>query len=382
MGHAEMVYSEDYLAYNFGEGHPFNPLRLKLTYDLMTSLGLPLAELTPRLATLDEIQMAHGLRYIQAVTDMSLTGTPTADAHRYGLGTEDNPVFRGMHEAASFAVGGSLVAAERIAGGQAEHVLNFAGGLHHAAFDHASGFCVYNDAVIAIRYLRAMTGWRVLYLDVDAHHGDGVQAAFYEDPNVVTISFHETGKYLFPGTGQVNELGAGAGLGYSLNVPLEPFTDDESWLECLMEVVPAVLARFRPDVLVTQHGCDGHAWDPLTDLYASTRFYHEVAQRVHQWAHTYTRGRWLALGGGGYDVVRVVPRAWTLLWMAMAGVTAKDVAVPKDWTMRWQPFAKSPMPSWLIDRPSDFSPIPRASEIREANRATVRRLKAASPLFV
>jgi len=184
-----------------------------------------------------------------------------------------------MHEAASLAVGGSLVAAERIVQGHSLHALNLSGGLHHAMFASASGFCLYNDVVVAVRYLRAMTGWRVLYLDIDAHHGDGVQAAFYDDPDVVTISFHETGKYLFPGSGDIRELGIGKGYGSALNIPLEPFTDDQSWLECLMAIVPPVLERFQPNIIVSQHGCDGHAWDPLTDLSATTQLF----TMLHNW---------------------------------------------------------------------------------------------------
>ncbi len=377
--HAEMIYSDEYLAYNFGNGHPFNPLRLNLTRDLIESMGVPLLAHPPRMATKAELKTAHASSYIEAVQQMSITGQPSWDAARFGLGTDDDPVFLGMHEAASLAVGGSLVAAERIVQGQSLHALNLSGGLHHAMFASASGFCLYNDVVVAVRYLRAMTGWRVLYLDIDAHHGDGVQAAFYDDPNVVTISFHETGKYLFPGTGDIRELGIGKGYGSALNIPLEPFTDDQSWLECLMAIVPPVLERFQPNIIVSQHGCDGHAWDPLTDLSATTQLFYNVAQLVHQWAHKYTEGKWLAVGGGGYELVRVVPRAWTLLWMEMTGQGENErTPVPDVWRSRWQSLTSEPLPMYLVDRKSDFAPGPRARAIRDANRHTVTRLQALS----
>ncbi len=379
MEHAEMIYSDEYLAYNFGEGHPFNPLRLKLTMNLIDSMGFPMVMRSPRRATVAELELAHDPSYIEAVRRMSETGQASWDAIGFGLGTDDDPVFPGMHEAASLAVGGSLVAGQEIVQGRTQHALNLAGGLHHAMYGAASGFCIYNDIVVAIRYLRAAMGWRVLYLDIDAHHGDGVQAAFYDDPEVLTISFHETGRYLFPGTGDISELGMGKGYGYALNVPLEPFTGDNSWQECLEAVLPRVLERFEPNILVTQHGCDGHAWDPLTDLFATTKFYWAAAERAHQWSHTYCNGRWLAVGGGGYELARVVPRAWTLLWMAMAGIPVGELTkTPTEWIQRWQSLSPTPLPQFLIDQPKDFPVIPRAAEIQEQNRNTVQRLKTAA----
>jgi acetoin utilization protein AcuC len=223
---------------------------------------------------------------------------------------------------------------------------------------------------------------RVAYVDIDVHHGDGVQEIFYRDPDVLTISFHENGRYLFPGTGAVEELGAGPGLGTSINVPLEPFTDDTSWLELFDAVVPAALEHFAPDVLVTLHGCDGHVLDPLADMRLSTRFYWHTAARLHQLAHRLASGRWLALGGGGYELLRVVPRAWTLVWAEMRGTPADEgQSVPAAFNARHQPNGQAPLPGLLVDPPDLVPPLDRQPEIAGRNRATLARLRQISPLL-
>ncbi|AUW95394.1 MAG: acetoin utilization protein AcuC [Sulfobacillus thermosulfidooxidans] len=384
---AKFIYSDAYSQYDFGATHPFNPVRLRATKSLIDALHLVSDDqlVLPAPATIDDLVRAHHRSYIDMVqhfTNLEDVSNPTLlkRAAAYGLGTEDDPVFPGMHDAARLAVGGTLAAAQVIAQGEAMHALNLAGGLHHAKAAQASGFCIYNDLTVAIHWLREKTQWRIAYIDTDAHHGDGVQQAFYDDPHVLTISFHETGQYLFPGTGSVEETGTGAGQGYALNVPLRPYTDNQSWLECLERIVPAALQHFQPDIIISQHGCDGHYWDPLTDLFATTDFYAKVPALVHQWAHTYAHGRWLATGGGGYEIWRVVPRAWTLLWAEMSDQSLDvNTPLPQSWLDTWQPLSSPPLPTTFFDPPESFPPVAQSFAITQQNRETVDRLKRLIP---
>jgi acetoin utilization protein AcuC len=222
-----------------------------------------------------------------------------------------------MHAACAEVVGASLVAAQAVHSGRSAHAFSPAGGLHHAMRSRASGFCVYNDVAVAAAWLKAQ-GHRVAVVDVDVHHGDGTQAFFYSDPEVLTISLHESGRYLFPGTGFPEETGSGAAAGTSANLPLLPYTWDEPWLSAFEALVPPLLEDFRPTVLVTQDGCDSHRLDPLAHLQTSTRIWPYAGRRFHELAHKLCEGRWVALGGGGYAVREVVPRAWTLLFAEMA----------------------------------------------------------------
>jgi acetoin utilization protein AcuC len=229
---------------------------------------------------------------------------------------------------------------------------------------------VYNDPALAIAALKAEHGLKVLYLDFDAHHGDGVQALFYDDPRVLTFSIHESGHYLFPGTGAVEERGVGAGLGYSVNAPMEPLTQDESWLAAVRTIVPRLAERFEPDFIVSQHGCDGHAWDPLTHLGITTRAIAEQARLVHELAHHYCGGRWIATGGGGYDYRRVVPRMYALVYSEMAGRPLAS-EVPEAWRERWASTGPEPLPTHFLDDPADFPPPRGAEEIAGRNAETV-----------
>jgi GNAT superfamily N-acetyltransferase len=269
------------------------------------------------------------------------------------------------------------------------HVFHPAGGLHHAWAERASGFCIYNDIAVAIAHVLRASEAKVLYIDFDAHHGDGVQRAFYDEPRVMTISIHETGRYLFPGTGEVLELGRGLGRGYSINVPVEPFTEDDSAIEVIEALLPPLVLSFAPDVIVSQHGCDTHAWDPLTHLKLTLRGMVAQMKLAHHLAHTYCGGRWVALGGGGYDLYRVVPRAWSLLWAEMSEQSV-PVELPKQWVKQWEPLwqasdeqeamtqqlmgkasSASYFPMSFLDRPEDFPAQPRQQVIRAANRHTV-----------
>ena len=331
---ALFVYDENFSQYRFSADHPFNPRRLAATHDLLTTLGWLTADQTaaPDKADHALLELAHSPYYIDLVERLSDTGRRTFGIERLGLGTEDNPVFEGMHDAASLAVGGTVKAAQAIVDGVTNRALNLSGGLHHAGQGHASGFCIYNDVVTAARWIRRKTGWRVLYVETDAHHGDGVQDAFYDDPDVFFLSLHESGRYLFPGTGSLEQIGGGSARGTTLNIPLEPATDDHSWLDAYTRIVPEVMRRFRPDIVISQHGCDGHYWDPLADMCATTAFYHQVPALMSRWVDEYARGRWIATGGGGYQLVQVVPRSWThLLAVASGEPIDPAVLVPEAW---------------------------------------------------
>ncbi|MGN7469705.1 acetoin utilization protein AcuC [Brevibacillus sp. SAFN-007a] len=376
---ARLIYSPDYAKYYFHDDHPFNQRRLLLMHDLMSSYGL-LTEadlLAPRMATDDELALVHDRRYIEFVREQGHSEAELPQAMSYGLGTEDVPCFRNMHESAALIVGGTLNAVDAVMQGQAEHAFNPAGGLHHAFRGRASGFCIYNDCSVAIAYLRKHWNARVMYIDTDAHHGDGVQWAFYDDPNVLTVSIHETGKYLFPGTGSLSERGDGSGYGFSVNVPLDAFTEDDSFLEVYGEVVSRLANGFKPDVILTQNGCDAHTFDPLTHLSCSMSIYQAIPRLAHQLAHEHCGGRWIAVGGGGYDIWRVVPRAWTLLWSEMSDQPLEDGDLPPGWLQRWQPLTDLPLPQRLFDEP--FPAIPRRAEIAEKNRMTLERAMLYAP---
>ena len=359
--------------YGFGDNHPFNPLRIRLTLELCEALGLfeDHEFVAPEPAVEKDLLTAHSLTYIRLVQEAGRGVGDAMKLMRYGIGTADNPVVPQVHEAGSLVVGAVLKACRIIMNGGADHAMCISGGLHHALRSAASGFCFYNDAAVAISRLKEEhPGIRVAYVDTDAHHGDGVQWAFYDDPEVLTVSMHESGRYLFPGTGGVEEKGRGAGRGYSVNVPLEPFTEDESWISCFEAVVPEALRAFQPDLILSQNGCDGHKLDPLTHLSATTRLYEHVPRRVHELAHELCGGKWVATGGGGYDIWRVVPRAWTSLWAAVSHQEVPE-KTDADWRAKWGERSPVTLPSLMRDDPEDYPPTPHTDRISAANRRTV-----------
>lgn len=328
-----VVWDDALTEYDFGPGHPLAPIRVDLTMALARELGVlgapnvTMDGVTP--ASDEELFLVHDPEYVAAVKQVDDHLQPDG-AH--GLGTPDNPLFRGMHDAAALVAGASLAAARAVWEGRAEHAANVAGGLHHAMAAAASGFCVYNDPAIAIAWLLANGAERIAYVDVDVHHGDGVQAAFYHDPRVLTISLHESPRTLFPGTGYADEVGGGDAKGMSVNVPLPPGTGDAGWLRAFDAVVPDLLRAFRPQVLVTQHGCDSHALDPLAHLMLSIDGQRAAYAALHRLAHETAGGRWVVTGGGGYELVQVVPRAWTHLLAEAAGVPIRpDIPTPGAW---------------------------------------------------
>ena len=315
-----LVHSEAWARFDYGPQHPLRMERLGLTWRLMQAYGLtrlPEATVhTPSPAAERDLAVFHAPEYLAALKAANAGASPPG-AGVFGLGAGDNPVFRGLWEAARLVAAGSLQAADLVAGGKADRAFHFAGGLHHAMPGRASGFCYVNDAVLAILRLRAH-GLRVAYVDIDAHHGDGVQHAFYGDPHVLTISTHERGERLFPGTGFVHELGAGDAAGFSVNLPLEAYTDSAVYLPAFEAVVPPLVERFRPDVIVAQLGVDAHRTDPLTHLTLDLQGFVEAFRRLLPLAP-----RLVALGGGGYDI-RNVARAWTAAWAVINGVELPD----------------------------------------------------------
>lgn len=372
-GKSVFVYSDDLLNYKFSSHHPFNQLRLKLTLDLLKKANAIADQqiIVPRPATDDELCLIHDPDYVNAVKLAGRGVMREGAAEGFGLGTDDTPIFRNMHEASALLVGGTLTAVDQVMTGKATHALHLGGGLHHGFRGKASGFCVYNDSSVAIKYLQEKYHVRVLYVDTDAHHGDGVQWSFYDDPNVCTLSIHETGRYLFPGTGNVNERGQGKGYGYTFNIPVDAFTEDESWLDAYRQALTEVAEFFKPDVILTQNGADSHYYDPLTHLTATMKIYREIPKLAHQIAHQYCDGKWIAVGGGGYDIWRVVPRAWALIWMEMTENSNCYGNLPPEWIHSWETKAGVPLPMEWDDPEGIYQPIPRKQEISEKNRQTL-----------
>ena len=322
-----LVFSEDLTGYDFGTEHPMAPGRVTNTISLARQLGVldRLQVVPPPEIDLDLLRTVHAGDYIEAVQ----RAEPN---HAYGLGTSDNPVFPGMHEIAARVTMASVEAARRVLVGDALRASNISGGLHHAMPDFTSGFCVYNDVAVAIRWLLDHGVERVAYVDVDVHHGDGVQAIFYDDPRVLTVSLHETPACLFPGTGFPTETGGPGAEGRAVNLALPPGTDDGGWLRAFFAVVPDVVRAHRPEVLLTQHGCDSHRSDPLADLNLSLDGQRRSYLALAALAEDYCGGRWVSFGGGGYAVRQVVPRAWThLLGIVSGQPVPPKTATPIAW---------------------------------------------------
>jgi acetoin utilization protein AcuC len=359
--------------YDFGEWHPLTPKRFGPGIDLLRAMGAR-PGLAPEPATDADLLVCHTARYLEIVRGF---GTDPDRSPAAGIGPfGDCPPFTDMYEISAAVAGGSMRAMEAILRGDAEHAFHPGGGLHHAMAERASGFCIYDDPALAIALARR-SGRRVLYLDFDTHHGDGVQALHADDPGVLTFSIHESGRYLFPGTGFADELGMGAAAGTSVNVPLEPWTGEGAWLAAVRSILPELAAAFGPDVIVSQHGCDSHAWDPLAHLRVTTTAMGEAARLVDRLAHRWAAGRWLATGGGGYEIYRVVPRAWALTWLAGAHREAPD-AIPAEWRERWAAAAvergTAPLPARFADEPNAGQPIDDGQQLAELRSAEMARM--------
>jgi acetoin utilization deacetylase AcuC-like enzyme len=425
LSRSRLAFDQCELAYNFGPEHPMKPQRLVALIDLLKASELwnpddKQSQLLIRAATIEELRLIHTEDYIAEVQRLSnpkeidafwneiYTETTQMSsrelAEQYGFDEGDTPPIPGMHNVAALIAGGTLVALSAVMGlpegGSFDsenerplHVFHPAGGLHHAWAERASGFCIYNDVSIAIARLLHAKEAKVLYIDFDAHHGDGVQRSFYDDPRVMTISLHESGRYLFPGTGDVLEVGEGLGRGYSANMPLEPFTEDDSYIETMNSLLPPLVISFAPDVIISNHGCDTHSLDPLTHLELTLRGIRAQMRLTHQLAHAYCQGRWVAVGGGGYDAYRVVPRAWSMLWAEISDQSLPK-SLPEEWVQRWRPIwlseaeqeeevrlalGKVPgiagFPTTFQDRREDFPAQPRRMAITHTNSRNVAFLR-------
>ncbi|HVP77994.1 MAG TPA: acetoin utilization protein AcuC [Thermodesulfobacteriota bacterium] len=314
------VYTDSYLDYDYGPTHPLRIIRLKLTYDLIRAYGLLASPSVQSIFTVEatekDLVTFHSEEYLNILKQAS-AGRLTGNAYLLGLGPGDNPIFPGLYDLSLLVTGATIQAVDFVADGKGEIAFNIAGGLHHAMKSRASGFCYINDPVIGITRLLSR-GKRVAYIDIDAHHGDGVQKAFYETDQVLTISLHETGHTLFPWTGFEHEIGEGKGEGYAVNLPFPPDTDDDVYVWAFEEVVPELIHAFQPDIVVTQLGVDTFYDDPLTNLHLSMFGYERVLKRIKDLAP-----RWVALGGGGYNISNVA-RAWTLAWAVMNGIELRE----------------------------------------------------------
>jgi acetoin utilization protein AcuC len=353
MGKASFIWSPKFTAYDLGPQHPLKPKRLTLTHRLLEAHGLlsrPEVEvLAPRPASREDLLAVHSPDFVEAVIALE-EGESPPDIYHYGLGPGDNPIFPGIYQASALYCGASILAAEKVFSGEAEAAFNISGGLHHAHYNRAAGFCVFNDPALAINKLLQLSQGeaRIVYLDIDAHHGDGVQEAFYDNPRVLTISLHETGRSLFPGSGFVEEIGEGEGKGFAVNLPLAPATEDGTYLWAFHEIVPPLVEAFRPDFLCTQLGADAHFLDPLTHLALTTAAYEQMFAKMGELA----RGRWIAFGGGGYSL-EAVPRVWTLAFGAMLGE-----ALPNTLPGAKEPLRDTPGPQLSakeIHRGRDFA---------------------------
>jgi len=329
-----LIFSNDYLTYDFGPQHPLKPVRLQLTYELLNAYGVFTegnAEVQPpRMATKEELMLVHTEEYVNLVERFSKPSAGIYAAYEIGLGPGDNPIFPGMYEASALIAGGSLVAADIVMENDNIHAFNIAGGLHHAMPDKASGFCIFNDPAITASYIRKnYDARRIAYIDIDAHAGDGVNWVFYSDPTVMTISFHESGRYLFPGTCFEDDIGQGLGKGYAINVPLLPYTYMDVYLKAFDELVPPLIKAFNPEVIITQCGVDTHFTDPLPQLLLTVQTYEALAERIHDLSHRYAKDKWIALGGGGYTP-SVVARSWSTIFNVMAELNLPN-EIPESW---------------------------------------------------
>ncbi len=356
------VYSDDFLKYDFGPGHPLTPIRLKFTYALSYAKGLfddrNITVLPPRVATEEEVGLFHTEEYISLVKRLSKSGHGLLD-----LG--DTPAFKGVYEASAMAVGATLDAVDAVMKGQADHGMNISGGLHHAHEDRASGFCVFNDPAVAIAYLKKKHHLdRIMYFDMDAHHGDGVMYGFYADAGVLDVDLHEDGRYLFPGTGFTFEIGEKGAEGLKVNIPVLPGTGDHPYLRAFKEIVPPLVRAYKPEFIVVQCGADSHADDMLAHLRLTTRTYEEIVGTLHKLAHEVASGRIVAVGGGGYNPANVA-RCWTLVAASLLEAHPTN-DVPDGWKNQLRKSAGLVPPETLRSEPSrDDNPEIGEDQVRK-----------------
>jgi len=330
MARHPFFYSDRLLSYNMGPHHPMQPRRLKMTRDLLQCYGLfesALELVEPQAALVEDVAEVHSRGFIDMIGQLD-AGRPVAGMQRYGFGGGDNPIFEGIYRSSMLYTGASAQSAQAILDGEGtcRVAFNIAGGLHHAHYDRAAGFCVLNDCAVALRRLRKKYA-RVAYVDIDVHHGDGVQELFYADPTVLTVSLHESGRTLFPGTGFTDEIGIAEGEGYSVNLPFAPYTTDEIWLDAWRASALPILRKFDPEAIVLQMGTDAHELDPLAHVNLSAQGWLEAVKDVRGLGKPI-----VAIGGGGYNMT-TVPRMWTLAIATLAGVELPD-EIPESYPHR------------------------------------------------
>ncbi|HJE19976.1 acetoin utilization protein AcuC [Aliicoccus persicus] len=376
MKEATYIYDDEILKYRFNDTHPFNQMRVKMTTDLLMSAQFLQKQdiVKPRIATEAELELVHSKSFIDAVRKAGHGELDEKEASKFGLGTNDTPIFDNMHERSKLLVGATLTAVEAVMEGNSRKALSLAGGLHHGFSGRSSGFCIYNDTAVAIEFIRKKFGKKVLYIDTDAHHGDGTQYIFYSKDDVMTYSVHETGRYLFPGTGHITELGDDIGYGYSINLPLDAYTEDDSFKHVFSTSLERAIERFKPDVIFSQNGVDSHFRDPMTHLNLTSESFEYIPRFVDSLAKRYTDGKWIAVGGGGYNLWEVVPRMWAQVWLAMTGETAPRGQLPKEFIETYKSKCPSTFPMLWEDALHDYIEIPRRTEITEKNIATLERL--------
>lgn len=377
MDRAALIWDPRLAAYDMGEGHPLDPARLRYTVELMEAFGLPdpADVIAPTEATEDELRLVHSGGYVEAVRHAGDWASDFRPA--MGLGTADNPVFPGMHEAAALTCGATSLGIEEVLSGRRRRTFSVAGGMHHAHRSRAAGFCVYNDAAVGIAVARAARpDLKVLYIDIDAHHGDGVQEAFASSADVMTISIHESGLCLFPGTGFPTEIGYGPGEGFAANVPLPPEATDECFALAFEEVAAPLARAFRPDLIVAQLGVDAHHTDPLTELGLTIPGYRALVRGIIGLADELCEGRLTALGGGGYRVVDVVPPAWAWVMAELAGVSLPD-EVPETWRASVRARLGCEPPTSMGDHDHFGAPPERVAHVLAATADAVRETRSA-----
>jgi acetoin utilization protein AcuC len=366
----KIIYHPKYKLYDLGEGHPFDPIRVEMMLDLLKELNYPVELETPDAVSPEILYSIHDELYVKTVEALS-HGENYSEVEKYGLGTIDNPVAPGMAEGARYQTGGTLLAAKLLIEEKTKKVLQLGGGFHHAHKNLAAGFCIYNDLALAIKQMTDH-GWHVAYIDIDVHHCDGVQEIFYSDGKVMTISLHESGEFLFPGTGWIHELGKGMGRSLKLNVPLDPFTEGDSYIEVMNGIIEPALKWFHPDVLVVMAGADAHYSDPLADLMLTTIDYENVFRKILNFADLYSNGKVIFTLGGGYSIT-ATPRIWTILYLLLRNLEIPE-KIPESWRHKWGKLVNNKFPEFMHDQLPAYEPIPRKPEIEKHNRDLIRRI--------
>ena len=367
----KIIYHPKYNLYDLGQGHPFNPIRVEMVLDLLKDLGCQVNTELPEPVTPEMLFTIHDEDYVKTIEALS-NGESKTEAEKYGLGTIDNPVALGMAEGARYHTGGTLLGAKLLLKEKAKRILQLGGGFHHAHKNLAAGFCIYNDLALAIKEMTD-NGWHVAYIDIDVHHADGVQEIFYTDDKVMTISLHESGEFLFPGTGWIHELGQGMGKALKLNLPLDPFTEGKSFVEVIDGIVEPALNWYKPDALVVMAGADAHFSDPLADLMLTTLDYERIFRKILGYADKYSQGRIMFTLGGGYSIT-ATPRIWTLLYFIIKDLELPE-ELPEKWRKKWGEKIGTELPKFLHDILPAYEPIPRKKEIEKNNRELIRRIK-------